>query len=89
MLYAMLFAASFGSVALKAFQQLSVIHERHFLIPPVSYGMALFDVLIISQVAFSTMVNGESVWMIALVTGTGGWLGCFGSMAVHRRVRGR
>lgn len=78
------FAAAYVMVALKSTQQISVIRGRWWWVPPVSYGMAACEIIIISQVA----TNGESMAGLIAAIGTGGWLGCFTSMWIDRRVRG-
>ena len=83
MLYLTLFAAMFGMVALRAFQQLNVMHHRLKWVAPVSYGLAFFEVVVITHVA-----PQEAVWWGAtLALGTGGGLGCFFSMWLHRKLR--
>ena len=75
------FFAAYLLVALKAFQQLNVVHHKVYWIPPVSYGMALgtaIEVLVIVDVG-----------LIAVVPiGTGGWMGAITAMLIHRRLRG-
>lgn len=80
-LYALSFLAAYIGVALKAFQQLSVMHDRMLWVPPVSYGMALSEVLIIHAVA-----EYGIGWIIFWI-GTGGWMGALSSMWLHRRLR--
>lgn len=84
MIYLAAFAASFVMVALKSTQQLSVVRGRYAWVPPVSYGMAACEVFIISQVA----TNSGNIWMLIAAIGTGGWMGCFLSMTIDRRMRG-
>lgn len=78
------FAAAFVGVSLKAFQQLNVVRGRFWWVPPVSYGLACAEVFIISQVATS----GENMAGLIAAIGTGGWMGCFVSMWIDRRIRG-
>jgi predicted HAD superfamily phosphohydrolase len=78
------FAAAFVGVSLKAFQQLNVVRGRYGLVPLFSYGLAGAEVFIISQVATS----GENMAGLIAAIGTGGWMGCFVSMWIDRRIRG-
>jgi hypothetical protein len=79
--YAMAFIASFVGVGLKAAQQLNVVHHKVWWIPPISYGMAVSEVLIISSVA------DHGFGMIAFWIGTGAWMGAITSMCLHKRLR--
>lgn len=82
MIYLGAFLAAFVGVGLKAAQQLNVVHEKFALIPFFSYGLAISEVLIIASV-----VHDRSP-LIVFCIGTGGWMGCWLSMFIHRRVRG-
>jgi len=75
------FFSSFVFIALKAFQQLNVVHDKYWFIMPTSFAMAGCEIIVISTVA-----HGFSfpVWFSL---GTGAGLGCICSMFVHKRVR--
>lgn len=77
------FAASFCFVALKAFQQLNVVHGQYLMVLPTSWFMAACEVYVVLSVARS------QTWDIGIVNaiGLGGGLGCVVSMWVHKRVR--
>lgn len=76
------FFASFIFIALKAFQQLNVVHNNYLLILPTSFAMAISEVYIIFQIA----ENGFG-WIIVPI-GLGGGIGCMLSMYLHGRMRG-
>lgn len=74
--------AAFAHVFLRSFQQQNVIFQKYLLIIPISYGMFYIDTYITEQVATH---GADAVWFAC---GTGGWMGCWLSMFIHRRVRG-
>ena len=80
----LLFAATFCHIGLKACQQLNVVFDRVWWVPPTSLGLACVEVYVISQVA----VRGFGVWVV-LPVAVGASLGCLSAMAVHRRARTR
>lgn len=80
MTYLPIALASFIFVALKAFQQLNVMHDRTKWVLPTSMFMALMEVSII----FGAISNG---WRAAIPMGIGGGLGCLAAMNLHRRMR--
>lgn len=88
MVFTVLFLTGFVGVALKAFSQLNVQHDRYLWIPPVSYGMAFCEVVGITQV-LTGYVQEASPMLMALALGTGAWMGCMSSMTLHRRMRGQ
>lgn len=75
------FTASFIFVALKAFQQLNVVHDERWLIMPVSMMMAVCEVFIVSQI----VVRGFG-WVVLWI-GFGSGLGAIFSMFLHKRMR--
>ena len=75
------FAANFGFIFLKAFQQQNVIRGKYLWVPPTSMVMAMGEVYIVAYVA----VTGFSFPAVVAI-GAGGSLGCLASMAVHRRL---
>lgn len=76
-----LFLASLLFVALKAFQQLNVQHDRRWWVLPTSILMAFAEVTLIVGV-----VKADSVWS-AVPIGVGAASGCLIAMEVHRRMR--
>ena len=82
MIYASAFLAAFIGVALKAMQQLNVMRGRYWLVPAFSYGLAVAEVVIIGQVAKD---QGSLGWLMFWI-GTGGWMGCYLSMFIDRRM---
>lgn len=88
MIYAMLFALQFAGVALKAGQQLNVVHDRKGAIPPLSYAMTAMDLA--SWTTSILHVAQGGTWEFVLCVfwmGTGAWMGTLTSMALHKRVR--
>ena len=78
------FVASFCFVALKAFQQLNVVHDQYWLVVPTSVLMAVCEVYVVANIA-------SLGWHIPLVlsVGFGSGLGCVASMLLHKRMRAR
>lgn len=74
------FGVSCFYIWLKAFQQLSVQHDKYLWVPPVSLCMALCEVTII------TLIVSQSFWVFIPV-GLGGGIGCMGAMYMHKRMR--
>ena len=80
-LYVSLFFSSLGFIALRAFQQLNVQHDRYLWVPPVTMLMAVCEVL-----AITAIVKAGSVYAAIPMT-FGGVLGCWFSMWLHKRMR--
>lgn len=78
--YILLACASFIFVALKAFQQLNVMHDRTKWVVPTSMLMAFMEVSII----IGAIANG---WRAAVPMGIGGGLGCLAAMRLHKKMR--
>lgn len=78
------FFASFCFVALKAFQQLNVVHDQYWLVVPTSVLMAVCEVYVVANIA-------SLGWHVPLVlsVGTGSGLGCVASMFLHKRLTRR
>lgn len=85
MIYFSLLAFSFFTVSIRAFQQINVTHGHWRRIPPTSYLFALGDILVVTGIVNVT-TDGGSLWLAAFAMGTGGWLGCFASMFLTRRL---
>ena len=81
MIYLALMFNSFCLVALKAFQQLNVVHGRKLLIIPTSYAFACAEVLLIARVAN----YGHYGWTV-LAVGTGAWMGAVLSVEISGRI---
>lgn len=75
-----LLIASFCMVALRAFQQLNVMHDRRLWVPPTSFGMAIAEVSIV----LSAIQQG---WWSWVPMGIGGSVGCLLAMWLHGRMR--
>jgi hypothetical protein len=74
--------ASFLYVWMRAFQQLNVIHRRHWRIPATSLAMGTLDVLLVWWI-----VKADSLW-IGVCNGIGGMFGCYAAIYLHDRWRG-
>jgi len=74
------FCLNMGYITLKVFQQLSVQHDKHGWIIPVSLSMAACEV-------FTTkLIVANSAW-IFIPMGIGAGLGCIGAMKIHKYLR--
>lgn len=84
MTYTLLFAgaASFVFIALKAFQQLNVVHDQYLLVFPTSLLMAACEVFVIANIA----MHGWSI-PLWLAVGIGSGAGACFSMWLHKRMR--
>ena len=77
--YLIAFIVSFIFIALKATQQMNVIHYHFKAVMPVSMGLAICEVSII------TLVVRDSLWL-AIPLGIGGGLGCLIVMWLHKKA---
>ena len=84
MIFAAAFVASLCFVALKAFQQLNVVHDQYLLVIPTSCLMAVCEVFVIANIA----TKGWDLGLVAAV-GLGSGLGCVFSMFLHKRITHR
>ena len=82
-MYITLFFTSLTFIALRAFQQLNVQHDRYLWVPPTTACMAVVEVLTIT-----TVVKSGTLYA-AVPMALGGVLGCWFSMYLHRRMRER
>ena len=80
-MYVILFLTSLAFIALRAFQQLNVQHDRYLWVPPTTMLMAITEVLTITTVAEHGTLRA------AIPMALGGILGCWFSMWLHRRIR--
>lgn len=78
------FIASFCFVALKAFQQLNVVHDQYLLVIPTSILMAVCEVFVVANIA----AKGWNVSLV-LAVGVGSGFGCVASMYLHKKVTKR
>lgn len=81
MSYIILFFTSLLFIALRAFQQLNVQHDRYLWVPPVTTLMAVVEVL-----SITTIVKQGSLWAAAPMA-LGGVLGCWFAMWFHKWMR--
>lgn len=84
MIFAAAFFASFCFVALKAFQQLNVVHDQYLLVIPTSFLMAVCEVFVVANIA----AKGWEIYLVASV-GLGSGIGCVCSMYLHKRITHR
>ncbi len=75
-----MFAAVFGYVFVRAFQQRNVSGGHYLWIVPTSYAMAMLDVFIVVFVA-------HAGWHLSVVlaNGTGGCFGALAGVFLHKR----
>ena len=83
MMYITLFFTSLTFIALRAFQQLNVQHDRYLWIPPTTACMSIMEVLTIT-----TVVKSGTLYAAAPMA-LGGVLGCWFSMWLHRYMRAK
>jgi hypothetical protein len=76
-----IFFTSFGYVALKAFQQLNVVHDDRGFVLVTSLVMGICEVYLIG----SYVRNGAGL-LIGIASGVGAGLGCLTSMALRKRL---
>ena len=81
MMYVTLFFTSLLFIALRAFQQLNVQHDRYLWVPPVTMMMAVVEVL-----SITTIVKAGTLYA-AVPIAFGGVLGAWFSMWLHKRLR--
>jgi len=80
MTYLIAFATSFVYIALKATQQLNVVHKQYMWVLPTSMAMALCEVYVIA-----TAAKTGFGWL-AFFIGLGAGLGCMTSMYFHGKL---
>ena len=76
-----IFVTSIAFIALRAFQQLNVQHDRTWWVPPTTFGMAVCEVISITSI-----VKSGSMWAV-LPLAAGGTLGCWFAMWLHKYLR--
>lgn len=84
----LIFSVNLVRVSGKAFQQLSVVHNRYRLIAPVSFLLAFTETLIWGGAGL-VAVSGSYTDMIlyAFILGLSGTIGTIFSMVIHKRIR--
>lgn len=83
MIYVVACVASFAHIALKAFQQLNVVHDHYWWVPPISLMMAACEVTIVTSI-----VKAPDVGTV-LALGVGGGAGALLAMWLHKKLRNR
>lgn len=78
-----LFLTSLSFIALRAFQQLNVQHNRYTWVPPTTAMMALCEVTTITSI-----IKIGELWA-ALPMAAGGTLGCWFAMWLHKKMRNK
>lgn len=81
MIYALLAAAQFAFVFLKAFQQRNVAFDNFIAVIPVSLLMAATEVFVVVQVATAGWNLG-----VVLSVGLASGFGAVSAMVLHRRI---
>lgn len=82
MIYILIALASFAFIALRAFQQLNVMHNRAKWVVPTSTLMAITEVTIVLNMV-------QQGWWSWIPMGIGGGAGCLFAMYLHERLRGK
>jgi hypothetical protein len=84
---AVIFLIGFFKVAARAFQQKNVMLDRWFSIIPTSYVMGALEVAMVGVSAIEIIEEGwsQALW-IALSYSTGGWIGCWFAIWLHKKV---
>ena len=83
MTYLALFFSSLVFIAMRAFQQLNVQHDRYLWVPPVTAAMAVCEVLTVTAI-----IKANTLYAAIPLT-CGGVLGCWFSMWLHKIMRER
>ncbi len=84
---AVIFFIGFFKVAARAFQQKNVMMDQWLSIIPTSYIMAVLEVAMIGVSAIEIINDGWwSMIPIAISYGTGGWIGCWFAIWLHKKV---
>lgn len=78
-----LFFTALFFIALRAFQQLNVQHDRFLWVPPTTAMMALCEVVTVTSI-----IKIGELWAAAPLA-AGGTLGCWFAMWLHKRMRNR
>ncbi len=78
--YVLAFFASFGFIALRAFQQRNVAFDNYLWILPTSMLMAAAEVYVVANVA----QRGYHLPLVATI-GLGSGAGCLAAMFLHKR----
>ena len=84
---AIIFTIGFVKVAARAFQQKNVMLDRWMSIIPTSYIMGALEVAMVGVSALEIMREGwvQAIW-ISIAYSTGGWIGCWFAMWLHKRL---
>ena len=77
---ALIAVATFAHVFARAFQQLNVIHNRVWWVPPTTLVIAICDVVIIVSIV-------KVGWTAVAPLTVGGTMGVIAAMWTHRRWR--
>jgi len=81
--YLLAAAAMFVFVFLKAFQQRNVAFDHYLPIIPISWGMAVMEVYVISRIV---LLGFDPI--LVLLIGTGSGLGALSAAVLHKRWLG-
>lgn len=82
-----IFCTTYLFVFAKAMQQLNVARDKWALVPVFSYMMAYMEYLGLGIGIADVIANGYSrILFIGFAAGTGGWLGSWTGMWLHKRL---
>lgn len=79
----LIFFAAILNYCLRAIQQLNVVRGQKWLVTPTSMAIAIFEVLVITQVS-----RDGTLWS-AIPLGLGGGIGCLIAMWLHEKLAGK
>ena len=83
-----IFFMSLMRVSSRVFQQKNVIHDNYALMIPTSYMMSFLDIAQTTMCAILIIDEGFiQLIPLSIAAGTGGWLGCWLALWLHKRVK--
>ncbi len=85
MTYLLLYCVTLSLVAIRAFQQINILHGHVGLIIPTSYAFGAATVAEFYLLADGVLGNGSVVLMLVAL-GTGGWNGSLLALYLHRKI---
>lgn len=84
----LIFLLGYAKVAARAFQQKNVMHDQFLAVVPISYVMAVMEIGFIGISAVTVIEDGySSIIPAAFAYGTGGWMGTWSAIWLHKRLQ--
>lgn len=82
------FVATYFFVLAKSMQQLNVCYDRWRWVPVLSYAMGYLEYLGMGIGVADVVTNGYwRILILGFMAGTGGWLGSWSGMWLHKRLK--